>query len=375
MKIFHINCNYAGTVLHRHMISHLNEEGIENCVYVPLSSLKDVDVDTPGAKVVASSCFKKWHRFIFDYKQKKILSDLQKKCNVAEYDCIHAYTLFTDGNAARRLHKKYGLKYVVAVRSTDVNVFFKRLFYLRGRGVKILRDSSGVFFLSETYRKHVLQTYVPKKYHQEIMDKSYIMPNGIDDFWLDHIYRERLELLEKTRERLERKQLKVVFAGVVCERKNPIATQEALEILRKKGWEVSFTAVGAVGDEQLKEKMCVYPNTTYIQKQPKEALLDIYREHDLFVMPSHTETFGLVYSEALSQGLPVLYTKGQGFDGQFPDGVIGYPVDDLSPEDIAEKIEMAVSAYELLVKNAVAQAERFRWADICREYKEIYQSL
>lgn len=40
-------------------------------------------------------------------------------------------------------------------------------------------------------------------------------------------------------------------------------------------------------------------------------------------MPSHKETFGLVYAEAMSQGLPIIYTKNQGFDGQFPDGYVG----------------------------------------------------
>jgi len=44
-------------------------------------------------------------------------------------------------------------------------------------------------------------------------------------------------------------------------------------------------------------------------------------------MPSITETFGLVYAEALSQGLPVLYTRGQGFDRQFEEGEVGYAVD------------------------------------------------
>lgn len=41
----------------------------------------------------------------------------------------------------------------------------------------------------------------------------------------------------------------------------------------------------------------------------------MFAESDIFVMVSHSETFGLVYIEALSQGLPILYTRGQGIDG------------------------------------------------------------
>ena len=39
-------------------------------------------------------------------------------------------------------------------------------------------------------------------------------------------------------------------------------------------------------------------------------------------MPSKYETFGLVYPEAMSRGIPIVYTKNQGFDKYFEDGEI-----------------------------------------------------
>ena len=54
--------------------------------------------------------------------------------------------------------------------------------------------------------------------------------------------------------------------------------------------------------------------------------LDAKRENAVHVKIDNAETFGMVYLEAMSQGVPVLYTRGQGFDGQFPDGQVGYPV-------------------------------------------------
>lgn len=375
MKVLHINCNYAGTALHRNMITQLNAFGVESCVYVPVYDAKGAEIETPGARVILSECFKRRDRYVFDYKQHKILTNLKRQIDIKEFDCIHAYTLFTDGNAARVLSKEHQIPYVVAVRSTDVHAFFKKAVYLRSRGVNILRDAAKVFFLSESYRKLVLEKYVPEKYRQEIYDKSCIMPNGIDDFWLDHLYRDKKETLAETKMRLERKELRVVYAGTIMKRKNPLATQEALKLLRQKGWKVTFTAVGRVKDADVKEQMCAYPDTTYVEQQPKESLISYYRKSDLFVMPSYAETFGLVYSEAMSQGLPVLYTKGQGFDGQFPDGLIGYAIEPDKPQDIADKIELAVSQYETLTENVLINAEKFRWSDICRQYKEIYETL
>lgn len=371
MKILHINCNYASTVLHRKMIEHLNEFGVESCVYVPVYKKTD-DVVTSGAKVIVSECFRRWHRIFFDYKQSRIINDIQSKLDVSQYEAIHAYTLYTDGNCARRLSRKFGIPFAVAVRDTDLNVFLKKVFYLRKRAVKILNDASVVFFLSENYRTQLLERYVPQKFHKEIYEKSYVIPNGIDDFWLDNRYTDKLKVIEDTKNNIRNKVLKVIFAGTICDRKNPLATQEALRILRSKGWTVSFTVVGRILNQDLFDKMVDYPDTHYAGQQPKEKLIEYYRESDIFVMPSHTETFGLVYSEAMTQGLPVLYTRGQGFDGQFNDGEVGFAVDDKNPVDIAEKIVAAAEKYEELSENALKLADKFKWADICEKYMKIY---
>jgi glycosyltransferase involved in cell wall biosynthesis len=79
-------------------------------------------------------------------------------------------------------------------------------------------------------------------------------------------------------------------------------------------------------------------------KSPSE-LIEIYSSQDISVMPSFYESFGLVYAEAMSQGLPVIYTKGQGFDGQFPEGYIGYHVDADSSQNISNGILSVVENY------------------------------
>lgn len=375
MNILHINCNYAGTMLHRYMIGKLNELGVKSCIYVPVYRSKGKDVSTPGSEVILSACFKKWHRFVYRYKQSRILKDIMNKCDISAYEIIHAYTVFTDGNVAYNLSRRYNIPYVVAVRSTDVNAFFKTMPHLRKRGVRILRNASKIFFLSESYQKIVLEKYVPKDLHEEILQKSYIIPNGIDDFWLDNINKQKIETLEETKIRLGEKKLRVCFAGLINNRKNPIATQEALKILRNKGWNITYTAVGKTENSRLLKKMCEYPDTVYIEKQPKENLLKIYRENDLFVMPSLHETFGLVYAEAMSQGLPVLYTKNQGFDGQFAEGLVGCSIDPCKPEDIAQKIEWVTQHYDEMTANALKVVSCFCWSDICKRYKTYYEEV
>ena len=155
MRVLHINRNYLGTTLHQTMIEHLDQLGVESSVFVPVCKTEKATIK-PNDNVCVSCCINNIDRYIFDLKQLKIIHSIEKKIDVKSFDCIHAYTLFTDGNAAMKLAQKYKKPFVVAVRNTDVNDFFAKLFYLRGRGVKIMREAKRIFFLSEAYRKIVL---------------------------------------------------------------------------------------------------------------------------------------------------------------------------------------------------------------------------
>ena len=92
-------------------------------------------------------------------------------------------------------------------------------------------------------------------------------------------------------------------------------------------------------------------------------------------MPSITETFGLTYVEAMSQGLPVIYSKGQGFDGRFKEGHIGYHVRSKDTKDIANKIIGITKNYKTISENCTKESLLFNWNEISTEYKEIYKDI
>jgi glycosyltransferase involved in cell wall biosynthesis len=101
-------------------------------------------------------------------------------------------------------------------------------------------------------------------------------------------------------------------------------------------------------------------------------LMSIYRAADIFLLPSGRETFGLVYAEAISQGLPVLYTRGQGFDGQFPDGTVGFAIDPNDPEGIADKIEAILRDYARFSQAALSGSRKFDWDKIAVSFHALY---
>lgn len=333
-------------------------------VYVPTPYSTDLSHLELGEYTTVRKNHNKYDRYLFYVKHKKIYKDLINNFQVGNYSLVHAHTLFSNGYVALQIKKNYGIPYVVAVRNTDVNQFFRKRILLRNMGIEILKEAESIIFLSDSYKQYVVDSYIPQKDKEIILQKARIIPNGIDEFWFNHLGEPKIFSKDKS--------INIVYVGAVNKNKNILTTIKALEILREKGYEVKYTVVGKVGNEEVFEEMRKSSFVTYLIPQPKEMLLDIYRAHDLFVMPSLTETFGLVYPEAMSQGLPLIYSKDQGFDGQFEEGVVGYHVDSLNPNMIADRIIDIVNNYEVISRNCIKLVRNFNWDTLLTQYDAVY---
>lgn len=365
MNVLHINSNYLYTTLYEKLIECLNKKKINNVVYMPTNGAIDY-VIKPKKYVYHPVCFKKMDRYLYYYKQKKIFINLNKSIDINSYGLIHAHTLFTDGHIAYKLSKKYGIPYIVAVRNTDVNAFFKKRIFLRKKGLEILNNADKVIFISKAYQDMVLNKYVPIAIRKSVAEKSVIIPNGLDEYWLNNKF--------YAREISNTKTIKLIFAGRIDKNKNIGTTIKACELLKNNGYDVKLTVVGRIDDSKEYERISRYNFVEYIPPQPKEKLIDLYRANDIFVMPSKTETFGLVYTEAMSQGLPVIYTKGQGFDGQFEEGLIGYHVDWFNANEIADRIVNILENHDRLSDNCKNLCEKFDWNLVAKDYESIYKT-
>ena len=75
----------------------------------------------------------------------------------------------------------------------------------------------------------------------------------------------------------------------------------------------------------------------------------------------------------MSQGLPVIYTRGQGFDGVFPDGEIGCAVKADDVEEIVMAVEQILARYEEISKRCIAACNIFDWKKIALQLDTFYQ--
>lgn len=303
-------------------------------------------------KVVHVECWNKLDRMLFFPRQWKIERQLMKHFDVRRFDLIHAHLLLSTGYSARRIKQKYNIPYVVTVRVTDLTGFI-RIPYFRAMANRILSDACGILFLSASHKEELLRQYIAPDQRFAIEEKSCIIGNCLEPFWTQH------RVTEGRSRRKSPDEIRVLSVAKIRPVKNLTVAAQAVQLLRDQGINATLTIVGENQDPDELAKIQAFSCVHYIPFMTKDELIQVYADHDLFLLPSINETFGRVYIEAMSQGLPVLYTRGQGFDGNFPDGEVGYAVPHNDPSQIADRILKCMEQYAKLSASGVEKSRQF----------------
>lgn len=115
-----------------------------------------------------------------------------------------------------------------------------------------------------------------------------------------------------------------------------------------------------------------------VAPQPHHLLSTYYRAADVCIVPSRSESFGLVALEAAACGIPVVASAVGGLTTLVDDGRTGLLVQRREPEEFAARID------ELLDHPARAQqmgtaatmlAQRFAWSSTAARLRRIYADL
>jgi glycosyltransferase involved in cell wall biosynthesis len=166
--------------------------------------------------------------------------------------------------------------------------------------------------------------------------------------------------------------LRVLFAGALHQRKGIGYLLRAIEML---GSDVDLTMIGQrFAPNDIVDSAC--KSYKWFETIPHEQVLDIMMQSDVLVLPSLSEAFGLVVTEALACGLPVIVTPNVGASDLIVDGREGFVVPVCSSEAIADRLNLLNHDRGLLAemsRNAQAAAEahswksyRDRWAEAVR---------
>ncbi len=125
-------------------------------------------------------------------------------------------------------------------------------------------------------------------------------------------------------------------------RKNFEGMVMAVDFLREQEIEVSLDVYGGgspksyLDMQRIIEQHSLENHVRIMGPTPNGTLPEIMKGYIGFALPSMTESFGLVYVEALFSGLPILLNKNRGIVDYIPTEKMGYGCDASDPNDIAK---------------------------------------
>jgi D-inositol-3-phosphate glycosyltransferase len=141
---------------------------------------------------------------------------------------------------------------------------------------------------------------------------------------------------------------------------------------------------GADGDTEmarlhaLARDLDIADRVRWVAPQPHAALADWYRSADVCIVPSRTESFGLVALEAAACGTPVVAANVGGLGSLVVNGETGYLVDGRTAHDYAAPVERLLADPYLAAEmgaRAVASSHRYTWSITAARLRRLYSDV
>jgi D-inositol-3-phosphate glycosyltransferase len=129
---------------------------------------------------------------------------------------------------------------------------------------------------------------------------------------------------------------------------------------------------------ELADRLGVGRHLRFVPPQPHHMLSTWYRAADVVVVPSRSESFGLVALEAAACGVPVVAANVGGLRTLVTHGRTGFLVDSRRPADYAVAIGRVLGDPELaarLAADAAAMAGHYRWSTTAARLRRLYADL
>ena len=125
----------------------------------------------------------------------------------------------------------------------------------------------------------------------------------------------------------------------------------------------------------LTSELGIADSVTFTGSVPQDSLPTYYSAADVFVLPSHSESFGLAPLEAMACGTPVVVSRVGGLKTFVNSGEDGYLVPWRCPESFAQRIDVLLANPELrdtMGEAARAKALTMGWGGVADRMLDYY---
>lgn len=286
-----------------------------------------------------------------------------------DYDLLHYFFGLPTAFLTLLPGKHRRIPYVLSLRGSDVPGYdpynlklalFHQL--LKPLTRRIWNRARTVAALSHSLRRTALET-VPEC-------SMAVIPNGIDT---------RL-FSPPVKRPPSNGDLRLITVCRLLERKGIQHLLQALSEMHDPS--VRLLIVGTGNYEESLKSLCVKlglnGSVNFFGYCPSENLRELYGRHDVFVLPSLAESFGLVFLEAMACGLPVIGTKIGGIPDivQAENGILVEPGDIPAIGTAIRRMKDYVSSRkEMATRNRQRVLDHFTWKMVMEDYLRIYQMV
>lgn len=232
--------------------------------------------------------------------------------------------------------------------------FFKNIWRL------VLPFSDVIICPTEDYVNLIPQIYgIPK-------ERCRVIPSGID---LNKFLKINNSQKEKVKD--------ILFVGRLSKEKNIPTLLQAFKLTQDKH-NLTLHIVGEGGERLIIEEIIRKENIRNVilhGKMYNEELLNLYSTSDIFILPSHYESFGIVNLEAMASGLPIVASDIPGARNLLGScGILVKP----TAKNFADAIVRLIGDKNLreeLIRRGKVKVRDYDWNKIVKEVVEIYEKI
>jgi phosphatidylinositol alpha-1,6-mannosyltransferase len=286
----------------------------------------------------------------------------------SEYDLSFAFAGVPAGAISLAMARANGLPYIVSLQGTDIPDFERRYAtlypVLKPVIRRVWRNANSVIASSSDNRR------LAREFMPEI--EYTVIHNGVDT-----------QTFKPAEPSVPSPHVRILCVGRLIERKGQGHLLHAAALLRRALGEVFRVDIVGTGDAErsLREEcqaLGLDGIVTFRGVVGREEMPRVYREADIFVLPSHNEGMSIALLEAMASGLPVVVTPAGGSEELVRDGENGLIVPWADHEGLAAALRRLVAESGLrkaMGTESLRRARELSWAAITRQHLRLFEAV
>lgn len=299
-------------------------------------------------------------RVVIDNRLKAVERIIKK--HHLHFDLIHAHFTWPSGYIGVKLKEKYGAPLVTTIHENGD--WFDKEIEMNHPLINAAWSGANALI-------RVNQRDVPVLQHYN--EHTYCIPNGFSPIFHPietDVARNQLNLPKDS---------KIIFTlGNLIKRKGFNYLIEAMKSICNQRGDV-FCYIGGSGPERDNlqkqiEELHLDGGVSLLGSIPGEQLVLWMNACDVFVLPSLSESFGVVQIEALACGKPVVSARNRGSEEVIISDDYGILVEPADSDDLAEKIMTALDK-EWNRDEILRYAAQYAWKNIAKELMGVHMRL